>query len=495
MLTRLRASGFKNLVDVDVRFGPFTCIAGANGVGKSNLFDAIAFLGDLAEHTLEDAAKRVRDDGSHTGDIGAIFHRVGDDQEKIMSFKAEMIIPRTGVDDLGQTAEATSTFLEYSLELRYRADHEPRSSGAIEILREDLASISHDDPQKQLGFPGEQSWLHTAIIGERRVPYFYVSTMVEDDARIIKVRRDGRSRGKSVERQAATLPRTVISRISAADSPTATLVKREMQAWRRLQLEPSALRRPDLLTEPTTLGSDGSHLPATLFNLAQKRYLQDTNGGGTKVYGFVAARLSQLIDDVRRVDVEKDDTRELLTLRVGGRDGTMHRARALSDGTLRFLALAVLELDPEFNGLLCLEEPENGIHPARIPAILRLLQDVATDATEPIGPDNPLRQVIVNTHSPAVVAQVPEDSLLSAETVRVQRDKKLFDKVTFSSLANTWRTRIPGTNVLSKGDLIAYLSSVVLKADEDWIETTSEHPSRRVIDNQDIQLALFGARK
>ena len=48
MLTRLHVSGFKNLVDVDVRFGPFTCIAGANGTGKSKLFDAIQFLGRLA---------------------------------------------------------------------------------------------------------------------------------------------------------------------------------------------------------------------------------------------------------------------------------------------------------------------------------------------------------------------------------------------------------------------------------------------------------------
>ncbi|MBF0466683.1 MAG: AAA family ATPase [Nitrospirae bacterium] len=44
MLTRFKVSGFKNLVDVDIRFGPFTCIAGANGVGKSNLFDAILFF-------------------------------------------------------------------------------------------------------------------------------------------------------------------------------------------------------------------------------------------------------------------------------------------------------------------------------------------------------------------------------------------------------------------------------------------------------------------
>lgn len=34
MLTRLKVNGFKNLVDIDVRFGPFTCIAGANGFGK-----------------------------------------------------------------------------------------------------------------------------------------------------------------------------------------------------------------------------------------------------------------------------------------------------------------------------------------------------------------------------------------------------------------------------------------------------------------------------
>jgi len=31
MITRMKISGFKNLVDVNVRFGPFTCVAGANG--------------------------------------------------------------------------------------------------------------------------------------------------------------------------------------------------------------------------------------------------------------------------------------------------------------------------------------------------------------------------------------------------------------------------------------------------------------------------------
>ena len=48
MLTRLEADGFKNLIDFAVDFGPYTCIAGPNGVGKSNVFDAIHFLSLLA---------------------------------------------------------------------------------------------------------------------------------------------------------------------------------------------------------------------------------------------------------------------------------------------------------------------------------------------------------------------------------------------------------------------------------------------------------------
>ena len=52
MLTRLKVSGFKNLVDTEVRFGPLTCIAGFNGVGKSNLFDAVRFLSLLADHSF-----------------------------------------------------------------------------------------------------------------------------------------------------------------------------------------------------------------------------------------------------------------------------------------------------------------------------------------------------------------------------------------------------------------------------------------------------------
>ena len=71
MIIRLKANGFKNLVDVDVRFGPFTCIAGVNGVGKSNLFDAIRFLSALASQPLTEA-RIVK------GDAPALESQIGD---------------------------------------------------------------------------------------------------------------------------------------------------------------------------------------------------------------------------------------------------------------------------------------------------------------------------------------------------------------------------------------------------------------------------------
>src|SRR5258707_4717301 len=153
MLTRLRVSGFKNLVDVDVRFGPFTCIAGANGVGKSNLFDAIRFLSALADRPLMDAAKFVRDESARTVDVQSLFHRMGDSNDHEMSFEAEMIVPEKGADDLGQEAKASITFLRYSLILAYRKETNTPTAGALEIRKEELTHINKGEGTQQLLFP------------------------------------------------------------------------------------------------------------------------------------------------------------------------------------------------------------------------------------------------------------------------------------------------------------------------------------------------------
>ena len=499
MLTRLKVTGFKNLVDVDVRFGPFTCIAGPNGVGKSNLFDAIRFLSALTDRPLMEAALTVRGDenGGRTADVRSLFQRRGDEYVSEMSFEAEMIVPLEGKDDLGEIAHATTTFLRYSLALAYRKNDNLSPSGSLEILREHLTYVRKSDALKHLLFYHRPAWRNSAIRGQRSGKD-YISTGEQDEDRKIKLHQDGRH-GRPLERLAKNLPRTVLSATNAAESPTALLARREMRSWRLLQLEPSALRKPDEFSAPTKLSSNGSHLAATLYRLASQngRNQAATNSGSSRVFAEIANRLAELIDDVYRVSIDRDEKRELLTLNVTGRDRTAHAARALSDGTLRFLALGVLERDPEAQGILCLEEPENGIHPARIPAMIRLLRDIATDVSEPVDFENPLRQVIVNTHSPVVVQQVPEDTLLVAEPREVICSGKRFSGVYFSCLPKTWREKKSPdrVNICKMGDLLAYLHPV-LPADPDAEEDEAARSksrtrsrvcrSRRVIDRPDV---------
>ena len=491
MLTRLRVSGFKNLVDVDVRFGPFTCVVGPNGAGKSNLFDAIRFLQALAGKTLMEAAAAVRDQDSRTADVRNLFHRAGDRHAERMCFTAEMVVPAKAVDDLGQEATASITFLRYTLELTYKETGDGPIPGALEITREELEHIPQGEAGRHLLFPHKvKDWRRKAVHGQRRVPYF-ISTEEQGAHRVIKLHQDGGSSGRPLRRPAANLPRTVLSAANAAESPTAVVARREMESWRMLQLEPSALRRPDEFASPTHLGADGSHLAATLYRLARSA---GGNGGGSarvlrpaQTYGRIANRLSGLIDDVREVRIDRDEKRELLTLYVKNAEGTLHPARALSDGTLRFLALAVVEMDPDVQGVICLEEPENGIHPARIPAILTLLSDIAVDTSEPAGPENPLRQVIVNTHSPAVFQEVPDDSVVFVKTrENVDEQERPFMEAHAYCLAGTWRDKGGNdSDHVARGDLLAYLNPV-LRNDS----SLNAPRSRRVIDRDDMQALL-----
>ena len=484
MLTRLYVSGFKNLVDVDISFGPFTCIVGANGVGKSNLLDAITFLSNLADGTLRDAALSVRDQGAKTGDIRGLFHHVGDHFADEMTFEAEMIIPEEGRDDLGQQANATATFVHYVVTLRYKEDESARALGSLELVKEELRHITLREASRHLPFNPSRAWRNGMVKNVRRTPN-YISTEGTGADRVINVHQDGGSSGKPQKLRAANLPRTVLSAANSAESPTATLVKREMQSWLLLHLEPSSLREPDEFTAPGILGSDGAHLPAALFHLAH------ADGSDPEaVFSEVANRVSQLIDDVRAIRVDKDERRQLLTLYATARDGTDYPARALSDGTLRFLALAVLSIDPNFRGVLCMEEPENGIHPERITAMIQLLLDLTTDTNDEgsIGGGSVLRQVIINTHSPSVVMQVPDDSLVVAEPVEVTREGRSYRALQLKCLPETWRARMGKSPPISRGRLLAYLNPVSTN-DETVDERLAGFPSRsrRVIDRDDIR--------
>ena len=67
-------------------------------------------------------------------------------------------------------------------------------------------------------------------------------------------------------------------------------------------------------------------------------------------------------------------------------------ATRLSDGTLRYLCLLAILSDPEPPPLICIEEPELGLHPDILPKVADLLR-AASQHT----------QLIVTTHSDILV--------------------------------------------------------------------------------------------
>ncbi|MEH1933693.1 MAG: AAA family ATPase [Nostoc sp.] len=85
-------------------------------------------------------------------------------------------------------------------------------------------------------------------------------------------------------------------------------------------------------------------------------------------------------------------------------------ANRLSDGTLRYLFLMALLLDPTPPPLICIEEPEIGLHPDILPTIAEMLIQ-ASQRT----------QLIVTTHSDSLVSALSE---YPESVIVCERDKK-----------------------------------------------------------------------
>lgn len=458
MLTRLEVEGFKNLLDVAIDFGPFTCIAGPNAAGKSNVFDVIQFLALLADRPLMEAAESVRGTRSErSADPRDLFWDLGPG-ERTMKLGAEMIVPQAVEDDFGQRVEPTTTFLRYELGIGFDPPSGLERIGRLVLLRESLTHITQGAAPQHVRFPHAAGKFRRRIVRGRRTGTAYISTDLSDDESVITVHGDGGRRGQPRSASATRAAATIVRTTTTTDDPTILAARREMQSWRRLSLEPSALRTEDRYTDPRVVTSDGRHLAAALYRLASEAEASGLTPQG--VYARVASRLRQLTGvDVDRIDVDADDTRELLTLRLRERSGREVPARSLSEGMLRFLALCVMHEDASFGGVICMEEPENGVHPANVEAMVRLVQDLAVDPYDEPGLDNPLRQVVVKTHSPAVVALVDPDDVLIASTAAVDDDGVQRRALTLRPVRDSWRAAGNGATPIGQDDLIPYLAS------------------------------------
>jgi len=180
-------------------------------------------------------------------------------------------------------------------------------------------------------------------------------------------------------------------------------VYESIQSWKLYHFhdtsDTSLMKKTTPINDNARLKSDASNLPAYLYLLEQKypkdfANITDTVKLIAPFFQSFKLRPSELKPDSIRLEWQHKDSDKYFS------------ASSLSDGTLRFIALTTLLLQPEekLPKTILLDEPELGLHPAAIRLVTNMFKSTAKKT-----------QVIVSSQSVTLINQLEADSIIVAE--------------------------------------------------------------------------------
>lgn len=391
MITRIEIDGFKTFNNFKMEFTPFTVVAGTNASGKSNLFDALKLLSNLAETDLKTAFNNT----NLRGEALEQFSQYSNGEfSSEMKFSVEMMLDKSVTDNWGESYTLKYTRVKYEIKIKRKRNN--KGFDDLFITHEVLKPIKHQEDKWVKNYISKtliEKW-RPKVFGRRGTPY--ITTEQKDGKTIIRIPADGKP-GRGRYSIANNISQTLLSSINSVDFPHVFAAKQEMLNWRFLQLNPKELSKPSPRIASDIITSSGGNLAAALYRLKIEDdfYLND-----------ISRELNNLLPNFVKVDVTEDVAENRFVIKLISEDGREFSSRVLSEGTLRLLILCILKYDPKYKGTLCFEEPENGIHPYRINMMFELLKGLSTDLFNEVDVDFPLRQMIVNTHSSVFVGNL-----------------------------------------------------------------------------------------
>jgi predicted ATPase len=236
-----------------------------------------------------------------------------------------------------------------------------------------------------------------------------------------------------------------VARVSSDSNEESGKVSRhvteKLKIWRQYHFHDTSdtaavkSRRP--INETLRLLPDAANLAAYLHKLK------------TAFGARYAPSYERIVDTIRRVApffgdfVFREEESEFIELEwtERGKPDTPWKAHMLSDGTLRFMCLTTLLLQPDYllPDTILIDEPELGLHPFAI----NLLADMLQQAAE-------TRQIIVSTQSVELLnALNPEDVVV----VQRKQDQSLFNRLNTEELAD-WLADDYGLGELWKRNIL-----------------------------------------
>ena len=193
--------------------------------------------------------------------------------------------------------------------------------------------------------------------------------------------------------------------IRSGVAPQVEFLRSRVGCWRLYHFhdtgDTSPMKRTADVHDNRRLRTDGSNLAAFLFLLREK-YWSD--------YTWIrrTVRLAApFFDDFVLKPAALNQEKILLEWRHRGSDAYFN-ASSLSDGSLRFIALATLLLQPESlrPSVVLVDEPELGLHPYAITLLASLLKQAAVTS-----------QIVVATQSPLLLDHFEPEDVLVADRV------------------------------------------------------------------------------
>jgi len=194
--------------------------------------------------------------------------------------------------------------------------------------------------------------------------------------------------------------------ISAQQSTKiAHYVRDHLDRWRVYHFHDTSTTSPMKKTADVNdnryLRPDGSNLAAFLY------YLREKHATSYSLIRRTVQRVAPFFDDFQLAPQKLNPEKIRLEWRHKGSEAYFD-APALSDGTLRFIALATLFLQPESYqpSVILVDEPELGLHPYAITLLASLIKQASVKT-----------QVIISTQSPFLLDHFQPEDVLVADRV------------------------------------------------------------------------------